>query len=194
MWGIIMNSVDLVLILIVLLSFYIGWKTGMIRILAGIGSLILGYQAARIFSAVLAEKITSAIPALTPPTEQSGIMDYLFLIINTETVANRIVQVVAFIIIFIVVGLIVRWLASILDKLFHGTILGAANGLLGAVAGVIVIVLLFNFAYAILLPTFNDSERVVGVLSYFQRSELVLPMIIDSGNTVLNIPEIGNVV
>lgn len=189
-----MNTVDLVLILIVLLSFYIGWKTGMIRLLAGIGSLILGYEAARVFSSVLAEKITEAIPALTPPAEQSGIMDYLFLIINTETVANRIVQVVAFIIIFIVVGLIVRWLASLLDKIFRGTILGAANGFLGAVAGVIVIVLIFNFAYAILLPTFSNSERLVGFLAYFQRSELILPMIIDSGNTVLNMPEIGNVI
>lgn len=188
-----MNSIDLILIAIVLFSFLIGWKTGMIKVLASIGSLILGYQAARMFSSVLAEKITQAVPALTPTEEKTSMLNYLSLIINTDTIANRIIQVISFIVIFILVCMVVRWLAGLLDRVFRGTFLGSVNGFFGAILSVVVLVLLINFAYVIVLPAFSNVGGLVSVLTYFEGSKMILPFLLGSGGTVFfNLPKIGS--
>ena len=79
---------DLVLFALLMLAVFCGWQMGMIRVLGGIGAYVLGYLAAREFSAAFAERLTAAAGFLNPGTSDNEMLAFLSLFIDTGVLAN----------------------------------------------------------------------------------------------------------
>ncbi|MEG1500672.1 MAG: CvpA family protein [Clostridiales bacterium] len=171
---------DFVLLALLVLSFYGGWRTGTIKVVAGIGSLILGYDLARKYSTDFAVYVTEAMPVLTPSGQGNDFMDLLYVFIDTNAVANRIVQVLAFAIIFTVVVFLVKKFAHFFDGIFRGTFLGFINSFLGALCSLALFVLAFNIVMNYFFPVFNDNSLLAQAESFIRQSKMILPFISDS--------------
>lgn len=173
-----MSLADIVIIVYLALGLIIGWRSGTIRVIAGLGSLVIGYWAAREFSALFAAQLTRSIPALTP-SGGDDLLSLLSLFIDTGAIANRFVQMVAFIIIFIVVTYLIRRLAGLLDGILRGTILGAINSILGAACAFGISLLIFNFAFGVVLPIFSENQTIQNVLDFIAEATVMLPLMGD---------------
>ena len=165
-----MVTADWVLLVILLLAFFIGWRVGTIRVVGGIGALILGYQVARGFSSTLAVEVTKKIPSLLPTDSDASVLLSLF--IDTSVVTNHIVQIVIFLLLFVFVFWLVRWIAGIISKAFRGTFLGSLDSILGAFLCLLAIIILLNYTanpgFAKLFPS---------VLAYLLQSQVILPFV-----------------
>lgn len=180
---------DWILAVILLLGILIGWKTGAIKVVAGIGSLIIGYTIAREYSASIAAALSSYIPALTTDKSNS-VFTVLSLLIDTNAVANRAVQVIVFIILFVVVVWVIRRLAGLLDKVFRGTLVGAVNGALGAFFCLVIFMILLNVFDTTVFPFLaKNNNSAQTALNYLEDSQVVMPFIQNTlGNVTLKLP------
>ncbi len=165
-----MVTADWVLLVILLLAFFIGWRVGTIRVIAGIGAIILGYQVARGFSSTLAVEVTKRIPSLLPSDSDASTLLSLF--IDTTVITNHIVQIVIFVILFALVFWLVRWIAGVISKAFQGTFLGSLNSILGAFLCLLAMIILINFTAN---PGF--TKLFPSVLAYLLQSQVVLPFV-----------------
>ncbi len=179
-------AADIILILCLLLCLFIGYRVGTIKVVAGIGSFVIGYYAARSFSAAFAAMATQAMPAIAPGRGTTELSFLFPLFIDTNTFANRFLQMIAFIIIFIVISYIIRKLAHLLDGVFRGTILGAVNGALGAACALVVFVLLFNIFFNFVVPVFDNNAKIGAVRDFIIQSKIVLPYLGDFEHLLQN--------
>ena len=108
-----MNWLDIVIIIAIVLSAISGLARGFIRTAASLIGLVLGVIVAGRFY-----------------TDFAGVFSF----INNDNAAN----IVAFIVIFLAVSIIVSLLGILLARLFHATLLGWLDHLLGGAVGIIV--------------------------------------------------------
>ena len=172
-----MNLADIVLILILLFGIGVGWNSGIIRVLAGIGAIVLGYILARNFSALIAAELTKSVPGLNPAESGNGLAKLLSLIIDTNAIANHFIQIIVFIVLFVVVRWVVRKLANLLSSFFRGGLLGLLNKALGAFVCFFLFAILINVAVDIVLPILSGIEFVAATITFFHSSKVVLPLI-----------------
>ena len=104
------NIVDLVLFVILILAIIYGWRQGTINVVAKVGALVLAYNAARAFSSIIATNLVTILPSLgqanNAETTAAGgkqLLAFLSLFIDTTGIANRLLEIIVFIIIFVVV-------------------------------------------------------------------------------------------
>ncbi|MEG1661642.1 MAG: CvpA family protein, partial [Clostridiales bacterium] len=143
---------DIVLVIFLIIAFIYGWQSGTIKVLAGVGSLILAYHIARNWSGVIAEKITSSFAFLEPSTSGGQLANLLSLVINTHAFANWVVELILFVVIFVVIRWIVQIIARVLtDILSHG-LLGKINCAMGAVLAVLLMGVVIVIGVEIVLP------------------------------------------
>jgi uncharacterized membrane protein required for colicin V production len=173
-----LSLADIVLIIYLLLAVFIGFRSGIIKVAGGIGAFICAYWIAREFSALFAEQVSRSIPALSPGSGQEFIK-ILSLFIDTDAIANRLVQLISFAIIFIVAAYIIRLIAGFLDSVLRGTILGKLNSVLGAALGFVAAVLLFNLLFAIVLPVLDTNEYAVKLSEFLLKAKIMLPLMGD---------------
>ena len=172
-----MNSllVDIILVAFLICALIWGWQRGLIKVLAGVGSLILAYQIARNWSAIAAEIITSRATVLQPGHQAEPLSHLLSLFIDTGAMANRLVEIVLFIILFILIRWVVRAIARLLTGVLGGGILGKVNKALGSVSAVILGGILILIVVQIILPALAGLGLGSGLLHYLTASRWVIP-------------------
>ena len=168
---------DLILALVILFGVVLGWRSGLINVLGRLGALVIGFIAARNFSADVAVAVTERIPSLAPTEEGSSLQKLLSMFIDTEVIANRLVQILAFIIIFIVVSFVVRKVCQLISNVFSRSLLGTINRALGAFVGFVLITLVAGICVEIFLPVFAGTSWGAAAITFLSTSEYVLPFV-----------------
>jgi membrane protein required for colicin V production len=133
-----MNYIDIILLLMLVLAAFGGFRKGFIEELAGLVALILGIWAALHFSGLVAH-----------------IMAEYF---NFQ---GNYLSVIAFIITFVVVLILVSLIGSAVSKIVHAVHLGLINRLAGFLFGFIKGALILS----IVLVVFNKIDEDVHLLS-----------------------------
>ncbi len=166
---------DGALLACLVLALLFGWQNGMIKVLAGVGSLVLAYQVARSWSGLIAQTLTASVDLLSPSSSNGQMANFLSLFIDTGALANWLVELVLFIIIFILVRWLVRALAKVLTGVLGGSLLGKINRALGAVLAVVLMAALILIAIEIVLPAASRMGLGSGVLFFLSGSRWILP-------------------
>lgn len=172
---------DLVLAAVLLLGILYGWRLGTINVIAKIGSLVLAYQAARTFSGLIAHALVDVLPPFSPGAaaggEQAGnqLLNILSLFINTTGAANRLVEIVIFIVIFILVNWLVRKIAYALTAIFGRGLLRQLNKAIGAFIALLLTFALIIIFTDIVLPTCISMGFGSPVLAFLNDSGVLLP-------------------
>ncbi len=172
-----MITIDWVLLVILVLAILAGYRMGTIRVIAGVGSLILGYEFARSFSAPVAEYLTTLLPVFKPSTGAGEAMSFISMFIDTTSAANRLLQIIAFVAIFIIVSWVLRKIAALLTSAFGHSLLGAINSGVGAVLMLILIGLLLLIFADNILPALVEMGLSKQLLVQFDSSKAVMPLI-----------------
>lgn len=171
--------VDMLLIGFLLLALLWGWHLGTIRVLAGLGAFIVAYQLARAYSAVWAAQITNMLPQLDPGSKEGQLVALLSLLLDTNALADRLVQILLFIVIFVVAHWLIRKLARLLTGLFGRGLLGAVNRAVGAFLSGVLAAALLLIIHAIVLPSTAAMglEYSAIALHYLNESSFILPLL-----------------
>ena len=143
-----MLIIDWIILILLLLGVFRGWRTGLVKQIISIGGLVAGLLIAKLCYAMAGD-------ALAPHLG------------NQTTLA----QILAFILIWIAVpailGLLGELVTTVLDKLF---VLGTVNSVLGALLGLIKFQLLIGFLIWVLSAT-----KIIGEAT-MQQSVLCKPL------------------
>lgn len=151
-----MNWLDIVLIVVIGLATFIGFRKGIIRMALTLGGLVLGIFLAGRYYASFAEKLT----LISSPTWS---------------------KVAAFAIIFIGVMIVAAILARLLEKFASAILLGWVNRLVGAILGFIVGAMFCGAVLAIWskylgVPGAMAASRIAPIiLDYFPKVLGLLP-------------------
>ncbi len=140
---------DLLLLVILLIGFFIGLRRGFILQLIHMTGFIISFILAYIYYDELAPKLTLWIPY--PSLDEFNTLNMLF---ESTDLDQAYYRVIAFAIIFFAARIILQIIGSMLDFLAHLPLLKQMNGLVGGVLGVIeVYVIVFILLYiAALIP------------------------------------------
>ena len=181
------NLADITLAALLILALIYGWRRGTINVVAKIGAWVIGYQAARTFSPVIAAYIAKALPSLAAPAAQNAasqsssdggqLLKLLSIFVDTSGAVNRLLEIILFIIIFIVVGWLIRKVAYMLTGLFGRGLLGKINRAIGAFIALLLMIAIIIIIQNILLPVFADMVLGRGWLAFWQRSHVIMPFI-----------------
>jgi len=174
---------DLIMIIMLALIIFLGWRRGALRVLANIGSLFVAFLLARFLSGHLAAFFSRLLPVFDPAGGENQFLSIIALFIDTNVLANYIIRSVLFVIVFVVVTWLIRKLASFLTSLINFGIFGIVNKALGAIfAGVITLFILF-FLHSMALPFMANLGAEIGldygfmVIDYIDRTKIVLPLV-----------------
>ena len=180
------------MLVVLLIGFFIGWHKGTINVLGGIGAFILGYIAARNFSADVAVALTERFPAIAPKMESGDGTSLLSLFLDMDAVANRLVQILAFIIIFVVVVFVVKKLARLLSNALRRTLIGKLNSAIGAFLGLLITIFLMAIVIDMALPIFANTSWGGSALTFLAGSKVVLPCVYSFVSVLIaNLPKIA---
>lgn len=173
-----MAIADWVLLAGSLLSILIGWNSGTIRILAGLGSLILGWQAARAFAYYLASWFSQLVGGASSATSEGGVWNSIYLFLDGSSILDKIFYVIAFIIIFVLVVFIIRRIASALSRILKSTILGLLDRAVGAFFGIFIFAIILNIICTMILPFLGDSGVFLDLKVFLNSSQYILPWLL----------------
>lgn len=161
--------IDIILLVLLIIGFFIGLKRGFILQLLHLVGFIGAFIVASIYYDELASRLALWIPYPELP-DGSGWADFL----KSLPLEGAFYNAVAFAIIFFVVKFILQIIASMLDFVADLPILSSINKLLGAVLGFIEIYLLLFIVLYILALTplaeiqswINDSSVALFILEH----------------------------
>jgi len=122
-----MNWIDLIIVVILIISFVMGFINGLVKEVASLAALILGIWGAIKFSAFTAEKL----------------YDYF-------DMTGQYVGIIAFLVTFGLIVVIIHFIGIVADKLIKAVALGFVNRLLGIAFGVLKSVLIMSVFFVIL--------------------------------------------
>jgi len=132
-----MNIIDIIIIVPLIWGIYRGFSKGLIKELAQIGALFIGFWAGNKFSNYASEIISS------------------YFNLNTQLIA-----IIAFAITFLLVITGVFIVAAIIEKTIKVIALGWANRLTGALFGVLKYLLIIGILFSLILK-FDKSEIII---------------------------------
>jgi membrane protein required for colicin V production len=146
-----MNYIDIILIILLLLAAFNGFRKGLITEVASLAALVLGVWGAIEFSYITSEFLTEKMG-----WEPGNL------------------NIISFIITFIVIVILVHLVGNSLSKLVEAAMLGWANRITGLIFGVAKTA----FILSILLLIFNKIDEDVHILSQKTKmnSQLYEPM------------------
>lgn len=170
---------DWVLLAVIVLSVCYGWRLGTINVVAKIGAYILGYRFARTFSPMLAAYILEAFPqaASKPGGEKVDAFFSLFFSGSGGGAVQRLLEIVAFVVIFTVVCWVIRKIAYALTGVFSRGLLGRLNRALGALAAFLIGLALIAIAADVVVPALERMGMGPGLGKFFDRSFVVMPLL-----------------
>ncbi|MCL1817168.1 MAG: CvpA family protein [Clostridiales bacterium] len=168
--------VDLILLAVLLLALLWGWFRGGMRMLAGLGALIIAFQVARYYSALFAAPMVNLLPE---PGGQSTLMNLITMFVDADVLATRLVQIVLFIIIFLLTRWLINKLASLMTGLFGGSAVGILNRVLGALlCGTVMAVAIYLIHSEVLAAIAElDLDIALAAQEFIERSHFILPLI-----------------
>ncbi|MCL2496825.1 MAG: CvpA family protein [Clostridiales bacterium] len=175
--------VDLALIIVLAAIIFLGWRRGALRVLASVGSLFIAFFTARFFSGVFTTFFSRFLPDFDSPGGENLVLSVVSLFVDTNTLANRILYGILFVIIFAVVTWLVRKLASFLTTLINFGIFGIVNRALGAFFAGLITLVIFYFLHGIAMPVVANMGLEIGldygltVIEFFNRSKLIMPLV-----------------
>ena len=173
-----MTIADLVLLAFLVIAVLYGWRVGTINVVAKIGAVILAYNAGRTFSSTIAIWLIKLLPGLQGKGESNEKLSaFLSLFIETDTLANRLVEIITFVIIFVVVCWVVKRIAYALTSLFGRGLLGKINHVLGAICGLLIMLAIILISTDIIFPAIADMGIGNGPRDFLNRSNFLLPFI-----------------
>lgn len=176
-----MTVTDWVLGGFLLLSLLYGWRQGTINVVGRVGAIILAYAAARRYSASLALYVVERLPSLAGGSGESSeqLTAFLSLFINTDSIVNRLVEILLFIVIFVVVCWLVRQVAYALTGIFGRGLLGSINKSLGAALALVLALLIVLILADIVFPAVANMGISEAPLAAMADSQVLMPLIRD---------------
>lgn len=167
-----MPYVDPILLAVLALAAWQGYRRGFLRSLAGLVSYGLGFLLAWRYSPALAGwlddrwhltgRITEQWPVPAPPPAVGGLWpDLAWPAATAAPAASLIVRGISFLLLFIFIVIAIRWLAGLVTGAVRHTPLGSLNRLAGLVAGVAVAVLLLGTGLSLYLIFFPGQQPAV---------------------------------
>ncbi|MFL2746186.1 MAG: CvpA family protein [Dehalococcoidia bacterium] len=162
-----MNSIDYVLLVIILLSAYSGMKIGILKTAFSIGGIFLGWLLAGQFSPHLGEIISQSIRNDTIIT----VISYALIIIATLMVFNYSYKIVKPILSIATLGF-----SNLIDKI-GGIILGL---LIGTLIASIIIVGITRFTYDFEIPKNSMTDIVTKEIQFLKVNKSIENNIADS--------------
>ena len=170
---------DWILLAVLVLSLCYGWRMGTINVVAKIGAYILGYRLARTFAPMLAAYITEVFPnaAAGGGSEKLNAFFSLFFANGSGGAVNRLMEIVAFLVIFTVVCWVVRKIAYALTGIFGRGLLGRLNRALGALAAFLIGLALIVIVTDVALPALTGMGMGPGPVEFFDNSQVVMPLL-----------------
>lgn len=178
------NIVDIVLIGILLLAIMYGWRWGTINVVARVGALVLAYQTARAYSSFITAYLVDILPFLSASASEEGTADggqqlfaFLSFFIDTESITNKLLNMIVFIVIFVVVNWAIRKIAYTLTGIFGRGLLGKINRVLGAFISLVLMVVIITILNDIVLPACINMGFGTKVVEFLHSSGLIMPLI-----------------
>ncbi len=168
-----MNFIDIILIIPIIWFIYRGYKKGFIIEIASLVALLLGIYAAIHFS--------------------GNVTSFLDSFIDLE---KKYLDIISFTLIFIAVIIIVMLIARLLEKIIKVVMLGFLNRIIGAVFGLIKIIVILSFLLLI-INVFDDKEKLISKENkqnsmLYEAVASIAPMIISFFQTEKqNLPDIN---
>ena len=150
-------SGDIILLLLFLAGFYLGFRMGISRVVTILAAPILGLIAARHFSAAaglwLDEYFHFSQKALENESLQT-LQQFGNWLFGTSSIVLALLEIACFIVIFIVVAKVTRLLGRMLHSLFAGHIIGSLVGIVGGAGAMLLCWALVVFLLNWLFPLF----------------------------------------
>jgi uncharacterized membrane protein required for colicin V production len=167
--------VDLILLAILLLALLWGWFRGGIRVLAGLGAIIVAFQVARYYAQFWAQPVVNNLP---PPGGESRLVNLVTMFVDADVLAVRAVQVVLFIVIFVLTRWLINKLAALISGLFGGSVLGTINRIFGALLGGVIMGVLIALIHGVVLTAVGELgfDLAFAGQEFLERSRFVLPL------------------
>ena len=143
-----MQTIDWILVVLLLLGAIRGWRTGLIKQVVSLGGLIAGLLIAKLCYAMVGDAIAPHID-------------------NHTTLAHVLAFILIWIAVPVILGVLGEILTTVLDKLF---VLGTVNSILGALLGLIKFQLIIGALIWVLCATKIIGENTM------QQSGLCAPL------------------
>lgn len=143
-----MQTIDWILVALLLLGAIRGWRTGLIKQVVSLGGLIAGLLIAKLCYAMVGDAIAPHID-------------------NHTTLAHVLAFILIWIAVPVILGVLGEILTTVLDKLF---VLGTVNSILGALLGLIKFQLIIGALIWVLCATKIIGENTM------QQSVLCAPL------------------
>lgn len=143
-----MQTIDWILVVLLLLGAIRGWRTGLIKQIVSLGGLIAGLLIAKLCYAMVGDAIAPHID-------------------NHTTLAHVLAFILIWIAVPVILGVLGEILTTVLDKLF---VLGTVNSILGALLGLIKFQLIIGALIWVLCATKIIGENTM------QQSVLCAPL------------------
>lgn len=164
---------DLILGILLLAAALDGWRRGVIKLLGGFGGVLVGIFVARRVTPVLLLRLGDELSA-------SG--KWFF----TDTAAERLLEMVIFIVVTAVVTWLVRLLVSAVGSVVNSTpLVGFVSRVTGACLEIFAYTMLVYFLYVWFLPwLIGIIPEAAPVNSIFTSSQYLLRPVLDTGSLV----------
>lgn len=134
-----MQTIDWILVVLLLLGAIRGWRTGLIKQVVSLGGLIAGLLIAKLCYAMVGDAIAPHID-------------------NHTTLAHVLAFILIWIAVPVILGVLGEILTTVLDKLF---VLGTVNSILGALLGLIKFQLIIGALIWVLCATKIIGENTM---------------------------------
>lgn len=125
---------DIILAILLILAMMYGWHRGLLRVLGGVGGLVIAFMLARKLSATLIPFLLQ----LLPPGEMVGtasawqtVFEQLF---YSNSLLGRIVELILFVLLFGIITWLIHFLVGFITRVLNLTPLGFVNRFLGLLA------------------------------------------------------------
>lgn len=168
-----MSILDVIITVMLLLSFWQGWRQGFVMQLTKIVGLILSAVVAFQYHRPVAEQLERWIPL-------SGMGQSASSFASSPFVQNGLYNIVAFLLLSFVTGLVVRYIGSLLNSVAQLPVLSLINRLAGSVIAFVKTGLVFLLVLAVvsLIPV-EGVQHILAGSSFAAYVKQEMPTILD---------------
>lgn len=171
---------DIILAILLILAMMYGWHRGLLRVLGGVGGLVIAFMLARKLSATLIPFLLQLLPPGEAVGTASAWQTVLAQLFYSNSLLGRIVELILFILLFGIITWLIHFLVGFTTRVLNLTPLGFVNRFLGLLAGFLVMAFLLSALSLWLVPAFaagKTSGFWLVLSNMFTSSQYLLPII-----------------
>ena len=171
-----MTICDWILTAIIVFAVWSGWRQGIINVIGHVASVFIAYIVARSWSDDIVAYFSS--PDMSAGLESNQqLVAFLSLFINTDTLANRLLTMLAFIVLFVVTRWLIKKLSYMISSFFSHGLLRSLNRTFGAVLSFLLVLVLILILSDVVLPALVNMGFGSEPLNFIYSSKVVLPVV-----------------